>query len=230
MASSLLNRTVTAWGRPVQASLAVLGILLAAADADAYAISYDLFSGGERVPSYSYVYAYDTVTVDIYLDTEPGLNLFSLGVLWPTQQATFLAEASSGPSYILYSPGAAMTGHAQWLEPYGFPWVEWPGDKPPGTSQVNVAFAGVPLAPSLEAGTDIWVASLVFQVAYPPGYLYAEQIQLTLAAAGNAFVVDDGVFLGPADVPITRRIPEPGTAALVVGGVALGLVAQRRRR
>lgn len=221
--------------RTISFLLALLGLLAAAGTARAYAIQYAVSSLADLQPS-------DTVQVDVYLDAEPGLQLLSVGVLWETDRLSFDPLASSMPATILYTSTPPL-GFASYAEPLRNPWVEWPGDKPEGFSQVNLDFTTPfdlddPFPPAAGSGTGIWLSSLIFHVdsaGAPP------VIDVSLDAAGNILYANDEVVevdgvwrsTGPveiasADVPITL-VPEPTTALLLVLGVA-GAAAARSRR
>ncbi len=172
----------------------------------------------------------ETVSVDLYLDAEPGLNSFEVGVLWDEGLYVYDPALTTAPSYILYDPGAGMSA-ASYLAP--FRWGAWPSP-PPGREQFTVRFLsseGLRLAASA-SGQDIWIASLVFHVAQP---VYgSDSFEVSLGVAGT------GVFVGgsegsipfqeldPADVPITR-IPEPVTAVLLSAAVAFVALFGLRR-
>jgi hypothetical protein len=202
--------------RALTITLAAL-LVAAASTADAYAIRYSVSPLGSLSTS-------DTIQVDVYLDADPGLQLLSIGVLWETDVLSFQPLASSSPSYILYTPSPGP-GEAAWLEPTRDPWIEWPGLKPPGFSQVNLDFnTPLPIYPSPASGTNIWLSSLVFHVDDASGG--PPILDVTLEAAGNVLHSYD-VDVDPADVPITL-IPEPATAAMLGLGLALALRRGRR--
>jgi hypothetical protein len=79
-----------------------------ASTAHAYAIRYATSSLDALGTS-------DTVTVDLYLDAEPGLQLLSIGVLWETSRLAFQPLSSTSASYILYTPNPGP-GEAGWVE------------------------------------------------------------------------------------------------------------------
>lgn len=190
--------------------------------AHAYAIQYSTSPLGSLTTS-------DTVTVDLYLDADPGLQLLSIGVLWETSRLEFQPLASSSASYILYTP-TPPPGQAGEVDRLRDPWVEWPGTKPPGFSQVNIdyttPFSSVEgFLPAAESGTNIWLTSLVFHVLDGSGA--PPIIDVTITAAGNVIYANDAE-IDPADVPITL-IPEPATGLLVAMGLLVSVLGGARR-
>ena len=156
-----------------------IGVLLAApllsmgaASASAYSLRMDRSDGNGRVTSG------DSVIVDLYLDAEPGLWAFSVGVLYDPAVLIYNGAASavlpakgpgsSGaqPSYILYAPAGALPAVALYpiVTPSFNTWVA----PPPGLNQVNVDFLTSRLIPPTQStsasGTNIYIASLVFVV------------------------------------------------------------------
>jgi hypothetical protein len=204
--------------RPILALPAILLVWLAAATADAYAIRYAVTPETNLATS-------DTVQLDFYLDADPGLQLLSIGVLWETDKASFQPLASSAPAYFLYTPTPGP-GEADRVVPLRDPWAEWPGDKPPGFSQVNLDYStpAPDLLPAAASGLDIWIASLVFHVDNPLGLV--DGFLVTLETSSNV-LYSNGVTIDPADVPITR-IPEPASLGLLLLGIGVALRAHRR--
>lgn len=194
----------------------LLIVWLAAASADAYAIRYAVTPETNLATS-------DTVQLDLYLDADPGLQLLSIGVLWETNKATFQPLASTTPSYILYTPTPGP-GQADRVEPLRDPWIEWPGDKPPGFSQVNIDFSTPDILPAAASGTHVWLTSLVFHVDNPLGLV--DGFLVTLETSSNVLYSNDD-YVDPADVPITR-IPEPTSLGLLLLGIGVALRARRR--
>lgn len=201
-------------------SFALLLLLaFASSSAHAYAIRYATSPLGNLVTS-------DTVQVDLYLDADPGLQLLSIGVLWETDRLDLQPLASSSAPSILetVNPGP---GEAASVDRLRDPWVEWPGDKPPGFSQVNVDYASAPdFFPAPASGTNIWLTSLVFHVIDGAGGVPV--IDVTLGTSSNILQAN-GVVVDPADVPITL-IPEPMNAVLLGLGIALAAAGGRRAR
>ena len=209
--------------------------LCAADSAQGYAFQYRVNLPPQPPGNLALAVTSDTVSVDLYLDAEPGLNSFEIGVLWDDALYEYDPSLNTAPSYILYDPDAGMAA-ASHLFPNGT-WSEWP-TPPPGRAQANVRFlssGGFDL-PASASGQDIWVASLIFHVTQP---VYLDSFEVSLGVGGT------GVFVGgnrstipleqldPADVPITR-LPEPLTATLLGAAIALaaafGFRVPRRAR
>jgi hypothetical protein len=218
--------------------LAVALLLFGATSASAFAVN--MTARGNT----SSLVTNDTVTVDVFLDAEPGLVLFGVNVLASsdavldysnvlTDALTSLLPGSLNPrggqpSYILYTGGKGATI----LYPQQTPsFNNWPFP-PTGAEQVNIQYAENALAPAAASGTGIWIASMVFQVA--TGFA-AESISLSVSLGGGIF--EDGTGVIPSsDVTLSAPIlltgaavPEPTTAMLIGLGI-VGLAAAGRRR
>ncbi len=159
--------------------LAAALLSMGAGSASAYSLRID------RSDSNGTVTSSDTVIVDVYLDAEPGLFAFSVGVLYDPTELSYNGPASqalppnplgpsqntdgSQPAYILYAPAAGSLA-AVWLFPFFTPHRLW-GVPPPGLEQVNIDFLSIKgaSAPRLyqstpAAGTNIYIATLLFDV------------------------------------------------------------------
>ena len=105
-------RSLRTWMRVL---LAAVLLLMGAASASAFSLRM------ERSDLNGTVSSSDTVIVDLYLDAEPGLFAFSVGVLYDPTVLIYNGAASAAlppnpgnptagggaqPSYILYAPGA----------------------------------------------------------------------------------------------------------------------------
>ncbi len=163
----------------------------------------------------------ETVSVDLYLDAEPGLNRFAVGVLWDDALYEYDRGLSTGPSYILYDPGAGMAAAAYlFASPSSF--AEWP-NPPPGRGQTNIVFlsSGGLRLPASASGQDIWIATLVFHAA--EAVREFDSFDVSLEVGGTVVFVGGTLSeletLDPTDVPITR-IPEPVTAVLLSAAIA----------
>ena len=203
-------------------SLAVL-LVCVGSDAQAWAIRYSTSALESLSTS-------DTVTVDLYLDADPGLQLLSIGVLWEETRLAFQPLASTSASYILYTPtpGPGQSGQVDRVRD---PWSEWPGVKPPGFRQLNVDYwvpfhATLGFPPAAASGTDIWLTSLVFHVISGAGG--PPVIDVTLGTSSNILQANDTV-VDPDTVPITL-IPEPVTGLLFALGLAGAVAGGARRR
>jgi hypothetical protein len=217
--------------------LTTLGVLGAASSATAFAVN--MTARG----STSSLATSDTVTVDVFLDAEPGLALFAIGVILAddsaldydpvasaaaTRCATCIGPGTSGaqPSYILYTGGKPATI----LYPLQTPaFANWPGVLVyPGSEQLNLNYADASFNSATASGTNIWIATLVFEVSQVFSFT---TLFLTMDAAGNVLAIDDGLTIVPptaiglsGPIYITGVIPEPGTATLLgLGLVGLGI-------
>jgi hypothetical protein len=217
--------------------LAVALLLFGATSASAYAIN--MAARG----STSGLVTNDTVTVDVFLDAEPGLSVLSVGVLASsdavldynatrTLNAPASADGSAGPggqpTYILYTAGRPLTI----LYPQQTPvFLNWPAP-PTGQEQVNINWAESQLNPAVGSGTGIWIATLVFDVA--TGFA-SESLSLSLDSGGNvleangATVPSSAVGFSSPILLTGASVPEPTTAMLIGLGI-VGLAAAGRRR
>ena len=191
----------------------------------------------------------DEVIVDVFLNAEPGLQLLSVGVLYPNNgtilydgpaTAALPPVTGSGngaqPSYILYSPGSGMAASmvpATLLEPVVSPYfTNWAGDTPPFADQVNIDYAEIGFNSAPASGAGIYIATLLFRIQ--PGF-FAGNIQLCMICGGNILRAND-VEIGPAMIDLSPAliltggtVPEPTTAMLIGFGV-LGVAIVGRRR
>jgi hypothetical protein len=205
-------------------------LLLVAENAPAFSVSMQA-----RGPTSSLVTS-DTVTVDVFLATESGLTLFSVGVLAssdalldyePTASQVTPQAGSAGPgaqpSYILYTGGKGATILYPATTPAFGNWAT----PPPGQEQVNVNFSEPGLAQAAASGTGIWIATMVFRVTGP---LQDETLSLSVTAGGN-IVQFGGVVLPSSTVALSapiQLVPEPGISWLV-GSAILGICVLRLR-
>jgi hypothetical protein len=226
--------------------LAVALLLFGASSASAFALNWAARGSTTSLTTS------DTVTVDVFLDADPGLQLLSVSVLFPDDGSlTYDGPASAAlppssvgssgaqASYILYSPAnmVAMTP-AVTIYPQQIPyWLYWTGTLPPGQQQVNINYADSTFTGSGASGTGIYIATLVFHVE--PG-LVNSSLEMALTSGGNILQAGGEILassaVGPGTVPVGAPIvitgvpvPEPTTAALIGLGV-LGLAMAGRRR
>jgi hypothetical protein len=221
--------------------LAVAVLLFGATSASAFAFNMSVREGS----SVTSLAVSDTVTVDIFMDADPGLQILGLGVLagaplgydivasenlpiiYPAPKEAY-GTTGAAPGYVLYTAGMPATS----VYPLQNPAQTWP-NPPAGATQVNVNFAEGAINPAVASGSNIWIASLVFHVDEP---FESALIGLTLEAGGNVLRVND-VELDPAGVALSKPIkisglpvvPEPTTAVLIGLGV-LGLAVAGRRK
>ena len=221
--------------------LAVALLLFGAASASAFAINMTARGATSGLTSS------DTVIVDVFLDADPGIQLLSVGVLYPgdgtvlydgpgSAALTPIGSGPSGaqPSYLLYTPASGsfmamvpLTILYPQQTPY---WLNWPAP-PPGQDQVNINYAEASLTPSLGSGTGIYIATLVFHIE--PGFT-GGSVELSLTSGGNVLqasgsIVDPNTVPLSAPIVLTGVVPEPTTAMLIGLGV-LGLAVAGRRR
>ena len=231
-----MQKTLIVRGHRSTLGLLVLAQLAMAGPASAWAIlwatSYD---GSASNPS-------DTVTVDLILDAEPGLQLLSIGILWDAAAVSFDPASSTSPAVILEStsPGPGESSH---VERARDPWVEWPGNRPAGFDQVNVDYL-VPFSPvtgfppAAASGTGISLGTLVFHVETAG---LAPRFDVTLQAAGNILYANDVAVdaegnviptqLGIVDISTVSitPLPEPDTSLVVAAGLLVAVAAAAGR-
>jgi hypothetical protein len=206
-------------------------LLVFASAASAFEITMTTSYGGETIA------VSDSVVVDVFIDTEAGLVVWSGAVLYDPDELFYDSAASAAlppqaagpsgaqPSYILYTGGRPSTI----LYPQQTPaWLNWPAP-PADKEQVNINWAEKSLAPATASGTGIYVASMVFETTADGTAV----IELCTSCGGN--VLDFDGVVPPSDIPlngtpITVTVPEPAVAGLALAGLAtLYFVRQRRR-
>jgi hypothetical protein len=220
--------------RTLSLNLIVAGLLLfGATSASAFAINMTA-----RGATSSLVTS-NTVTVDVFLDADPGLTFLGINVIASNDAsidydaaASAAAAASGGagpgaqPTYILYTAGKASTV----LYPQQTPaFLNWPAP-PVGAEQVNVNYAEPAFGSASASGTGIWIATLVFHIN--TALTSTESIALSLTAGGGILQTGATVVAPSAvalSAPILLTVPEPTSAALLVLGIGGLLVAGRRR-
>lgn len=185
----------------------------------------------------------DTVSVDLFLDAEPGLQLLSLAVIHddllaydPTASASLpiihpapVAPGTTGamPAYILYAAAPTPT----YLVP-AFPgpaWPAWPSP-PPNKGQVNVAYQEATLTPAAGSGTGIWIGSLVFQVteAFDVSVIdLAPGPGSPIIIQANGAAVDTSEIVLGQIVLTGHAVPEPATGLLMAFGLAAACLRRR---
>ena len=238
MASAPIRRWALQW-------LGVIAIGLGTA-APASAYSVEMIARGP-VTSLT---ASDDVIIDVYLDTDPGLQRISLSVLYPGDGTlTYDGPASAAlptiapngygngaqPSYILYvgmCTGFGMAGACivyPGTTPY---WLNTTFTPPPGKEQIDVDYQEGGFRPVTGSGSGIYIATLLFHIE--PGFDFAE-IELCVDCDGNELrandqILDPAASIGVgAPIVLTGLVPEPGTALLVSLGALAAVTAGRRR-
>jgi hypothetical protein len=148
---------------PSSALFLALAVLVAGAGpASAYRMFLDTDYGGETLA------VGDTLSVDLFLDTEGESDLFilSVAVLWDPTAVALRTDLSEVPSQILYTPAGGIGSPATSLESI-HPLALWPGDRPPGMAQLNVDYVldnfSAPSGTSATSDAEL-MASLTFEV------------------------------------------------------------------
>ncbi|MFP6628916.1 MAG: PEP-CTERM sorting domain-containing protein [Myxococcota bacterium] len=218
--------------------LAAALLLFGAASASAFAVDITVRGATSSLTTS------DTVTVDVYLDADGGITIFSVAVvnsnpaalLYDAAASAALAPSGSGPSgaqpsYILYTPAGGRGVPALYLQPLQTPaFLNFPPETA-GTEQVNINFTTPILTTQTTAtGTGIYVASLVFHVVAD---FAAETISLAFTSSNliqAGTVVTDPLTIGiGGPITLTGHVPEPTTAMLIgIGIIGLGLAGRRR--
>lgn len=212
--------------RTLLAAVLAAGSIGVAGQASAWAI--DMF---ERNPPLVAHITSDTVTVDVFLDAEPNLTIFSIGVLYDSSLLAYDGPASAAlpasgaagpgaqPSYILYAPGKPATYLVPLQTPY---FLTFPA--PPGVGQVNVNWVEVGFNEASATGNGIWVASLVFHVIMAS----LAPTEISLAFTSSNLIQTGTVVVDPNTValsaPVVVNLPE-ASAAVMIGLVLVGLRA-----
>jgi len=193
--------------------LAVALLLFGAASASAFAVSMTARGATSSLTTSS------TVTVDVFLDADGGITIFSVAVLSDNAIVTYDAAASAAlapsgpgasgaqPSYVLYAGGKPST----YLKPLQTPaFLEFPTA---GTGQVNVNYIENALGTTTATGTGIYIATLVFHVvaAFSTSELSLAFTSSNVLQTGT--VVTDPATIGlSAPISLTGHVPEPTTA------------------
>jgi hypothetical protein len=208
--------------------LATAMLLFGAASASAWSVTLVDTGAKDGV----LVAASDFITIDIYLDADPGLQLLSIGVMYDSTIMTYEGGLTTQPTYMLFS-SAAGTQPATYLVPSQSPYQEWGGVPTVGGpgGQVNLNWQEVGLNPAPASGNGIWLGQLIFHVTGAAGDGVGE-IYLSMTANGNILRVND-VVLPPSSTTLSPGIavitPEPTTALLVgLGLIGLGVAGRRR--
>jgi hypothetical protein len=147
----------------------------------------------------------DTVTVDVFLDAEPGIRNLAIPVVASNSGlldydpgasaasprcATCIGPGTGGaqPSYILCAGGKPSTI----LYPQQTPaFLNWPAP-PAGAEQVNINFTERAFGATTSSGTGIWIATLVFEVQ---SAFTATALSLNMDAGGAQLTLDGGVVV-----------------------------------
>jgi hypothetical protein len=225
--------------------LGALALLTFSTPASAWSINMTTTYAGEGLD------IADTVTIDVFLDAEVGLTLYSTAVLYdnagelvfdgpgssalppnPNCTPPTCGPGTSGsqPSYILYTPPSAMMP-ATILYPLRDPWQTWPGLLPPGFRQVNIDYTEPTFASAEASGDGIYIATLLFNVAaIGDGSAIIDQC----VTCGGNIVQTGAIIIPPSDLPTTGgpivvNLPEPAIASLALAGLTTLYFVRRRR-
>ena len=225
--------------------------LLGTTSASAFAVNMTSRSG-DPTGGVSSLTTSDTVTVDVFLDADGGITIFSVAVinsnpaallydaaasaaLAPHPQApTFGGSTGAQPSYILYAPSGGKGMPSTVLYPLQIPaFLNFPPEFA-GTEQVNINYTETAFNTTTATGTGIYVATMVFHVVAD---FASETLALAFTTSNviqTGTVVTDPALIG-LSAPITLTghagppVPEPTTAMLIGLGI-LGLAMAGRRR
>jgi len=225
--------------------LATVALLFAVSAATAHGFEITMTAQGP-VDSLS---VGDTVIVDVFLDSDGPITIFSIAVTHDIPSALVYDGAASaalptnpgaGPfggsngnqsSYILYE---AVGRNSNFLAPVQTPYFKtFPVTSP--VEQVNINYNENALGETNATGTGIYIATLLFNVTedFDTASLSLAWTSANLIQAGTVVVCDPSNIGSPdcaLSPPITLT-PEPGLAGMAVASVLtlLGVGAYRRR-
>ena len=217
--------------------------LLGTTSASAFAVTMTSRSG-DPTGGVSSLTTSDTVTVDVFLDADGGITIFSVAVVNSNPAALLydgaasaalapahLASTGAQASYVLYTPAMGKGNPSTILYPLQSPaFLNFPPETP-GTEQVNINYTEPAFGTTTATGTGIYVASMVFHVVAD----FASET-LSLAFTTSNLIQTGTVVTDPATIglssPITltgHAVPEPTTAMLIgLGVLGLGLAGRPR--
>ena len=186
----------------------------------------------------------NTVVVDVFLDSDGPITIFSVAVVnsdpsallyngaasaaLPTNPAagTFGGSNGNQSSYILYETVGRATNY---LKPAQTPFFLTFPPETAGTEQVNINYNENALGTTNATGTGVYIATLLFDVVdeIDVGSLELAFTTSNLIQAGVVIVDPNTITLSD---PI-QLVPEPGVAGIAFAGLATlsGLALYRRR-
>jgi len=163
----------------------------------------------------------DTVTVDVFLDADDGITIFSVAVVNSNPAALLYDAAASAalplhpqapgfggssgaqPSYILYAGGKPAT-YLQPLQTPAFLISPFPPETP-GTEQVHIDYVEHVFNTTTATGTGIYIATLVFQVVTD-----SVADSLSLAFTSTNLIQTGTRFTDPATIGLSAPIVVSG--------------------
>ena len=186
----------------------------------------------------------DNVIVDVFLDSDGPITIFSVAVVnsdpsallydgaasaaLPTNPAagTFGGSNGNQSSYILYETVGRATNY---LKPAQNPFETFPLAGEPG-ELVNINYNENALGTTNATGTGVYIATLLFHIVadFTTANLSLAFTTSNLIQAGTV-VVDPNLIGLSAPITLTGVVPEPTTALLIgLGVLGLGFAGRRR--
>jgi hypothetical protein len=187
----------------------------------------------------------DNVIVDVFLDSDGPITIFSVAVVnsdpsallyngaasaaLPTNPAAGGFGGSNGnqSSYILYETVGRATNY---LKPAQTPFFLTFPPETVGTEQVNINYNENALGTTNATGTGVYIATLLFHIVadFTTANLSLAFTTSNLIQAGTV-VVDPNLIGLSAPITLTGVVPEPTTALLIgLGVLGLGFAGRRR--
>jgi hypothetical protein len=187
----------------------------------------------------------DNVIVDVFLDSDGPITIFSVAVVnsdpsallyngaasaaLPTNPAagTFGGSNGNQSSYILYETVGRATNY---LVPAQTPYfLNFPPETA-GTEQVNINYNENALGTTNATGNGVYIATLLFHIVadFTTANLSLAFTTSNLIQAGT--VITDPNLIGlSSPIVLTGVVPEPTTAMLIgLGVLGLGFAGRRR--
>ena len=186
----------------------------------------------------------DTVIVDVFLDSDGPISIFSVAVVSSDPSALLYDGAASAAlptnpgsgkrasngsqsSYILYE---AVGRSRNYLKPLQTPYFVTFPPETVGTEQVNIHYTENALGTTNATGNGVYIATLLFHIVadFTTANLSLAFTTSNLIQAGTV-VVDPNLIGLSAPITLTGVVPEPTTALLIgLGVLGLGFAGRRR--